>query len=289
MSYFTMIVYFLVTPLLCGALGPVSLALARACGSWSSAPCGRFGSRSSQTLSGPGVRVWPFPRSVSDPDFPAAFAAAPGSPVGRDGHPPRTHHTHPSFLLSFLSPPYRLERSSSPTPTRSRDHYAAITYLAIRVYLIYTATVTHSSCTSIRSPSKLSSRSPSPSHAFFLPHPPIPVPSSLRSGRFGSRSSQTLSGPGVRVWPFPRSVSDPDFPAAFAAAPGSPVGRDGHPPRTHHTHPSFLLSFLSPPYRLERSSSPTPTRSRDHYAAITYLASAPPVSRLATPALTRRF
>ncbi|KAJ7449895.1 hypothetical protein FB451DRAFT_1566797 [Mycena latifolia] len=85
--------------LLCGALGPVPLALARACGYWSFAPLGCCGSPSSLTPGGP-LRTGfgrPRPRLLR-PDLPPAFAAASRGPprLGARRH-------SPPFLLSLTS------------------------------------------------------------------------------------------------------------------------------------------------------------------------------------------
>ncbi|KAJ7222218.1 hypothetical protein GGX14DRAFT_558310 [Mycena pura] len=103
------------------------------------------------------------PTRTSPPRLPAASR----SPVGRDGQPPRTHHT-PSSFLYFHRP-------------------AAFDYLAGLV-------------------------------------PPDPR-WLLRTG---------LAVPAFRLPP--TRTSPPRLPAASR----SPVGRDGQPPRTHHTPSSFL-------------------------------------------------
>ncbi|KAJ7433564.1 hypothetical protein FB451DRAFT_1419629 [Mycena latifolia] len=74
----------------------------------------------------------------------------------------------------------------------------------------------------------------------FVPRPPIPLFSSLMLGSLWVSLFQTLSGSCVRVRPSPRLISDPGFPAALR----SPVGWDGHSPRTP-THTIHLSSPLS--------------------------------------------
>ncbi|KAJ7194596.1 hypothetical protein GGX14DRAFT_576296 [Mycena pura] len=121
-------------------------------------------------------------------------------------------------------------------------------------------------CTPTLSSSKLSSRLPSSSNAYFLPHPPIPV---LRAY---ARVALGLAPPRPSVafaYGFGRarvpSPSDSDFPAAFprCVAKSSRPGRPS--PRTHHTllsiHPLSSRS-LSRAGAKHRPPSHLPSRDR---------------------------